>query len=51
MRNIAKFPVLPELDYGNMNTSVADSSQYYPGLMSKEEGGDLYPSRSRGIHS
>lgn len=46
MRNIAKFPVLPELNYGNMNTSSAVGSQYYPGLMSKENGGDLYSQRS-----
>lgn len=38
MRNIAKFPVLPEFG-GDMNTSTAASSQYYPGLMSKENGG------------
>ena len=42
MRNIAKFPILPEFDYGDMNTSIAESSQYYPGLMSKEDGGGIY---------
>lgn len=39
MRNIAKFPILPELDYGDMNTMAGAGSQYYPGLMSKEDGG------------
>lgn len=41
MRNIAKFPILPEFG-GDMNTSIAASSQYYPGLMSKENGGGIY---------
>lgn len=42
MRNIAKFPVFPELNFGDMNTLTAASSQYYPGLMSKEDGGGIY---------
>lgn len=44
MRNIAKFPILPEFG-GDMNTSTAASSQYYPGLMSKENGGGFISQR------